>query len=337
VPITWNPTLPEYDAGFVDLRDTSGELIEAVVLRDTLQIMKDDAVYSCTYTGRADSLIFNFRLVTNKIGCFARKCVTDIGGRLFLVSDSDIYLYDGTNFKSIADERIKDSFFNAVDRTNYRNTFVQYYERKSEVWLCYPDTGSTYCDKALVYNIADDCWSRRDLPDVLCGVELTTFLNAGDTTWADWATAGTTWSDLAAAGTTWASLVNQAAVSESLILGASDSKAYQMDSTNEADGATITCYARRESIDLGDKQDWHTVMRVRPHADGDAFRVRIGSQEVINDSITWSDYQTFTPGTDYQLDFRVTGRLHCVEFSSAADVSWKVAGYEIAYNFVGRR
>ena len=302
-----------------------------------MQIYKSDSIFSCTYTGRADNLIFNFRLVTRNIGCYTRGCVVDIGGRHFLVSDSDIYLYDGTNFRSIADERIKDAFFNAVDRTHYEQTFVTYYERKNEVWLCYPDTGSSVCDKALVYNVRDDCWYRRDLPNVLCAIEQTTQLNSGDTTYGDWTTAGTTYGDLTTAGTTYGDLIVQATVSESLIFGSNDTKLYQMDIGNTANGSTITCYAQRESIDFGDKQDWHTVMRVRPHADGNAFRVRIGSQEVINDSITWTDYQTFTPGTDYQLDFRVTGRLHCVEFSSAADVYWKVSGYEIAYNFVGRR
>ena len=93
----------------MELSETPGAILDGLALRDTLQIYKEDAIYAATYTGRGfANLIFNFRLVSATHGLYARNCVADIGGRHFFVGDGDIFLYDGTNFQSIADERVKD-------------------------------------------------------------------------------------------------------------------------------------------------------------------------------------------------------------------------------------
>ena len=56
-------------------------------------------------------------------GLYARNCVVDVGGRHFFVSDGDIYIYDGTSFNSIADEKVKLTFFAGVNpRTSTRPT-----------------------------------------------------------------------------------------------------------------------------------------------------------------------------------------------------------------------
>lgn len=339
VPITWNPTKAEYDAGFMELSDTTGRIIDALAMRDTLQIYKEDAVYSATYTGRQDNQIFNFRLVTDSKGIFARNCVCDIGGRHFFIADGDFYLYDGTNFRSIADERVKRHFFENVEpQANIKKlTHVLYYQRTGEVWVCYPEVGESRCTKALIWDSNSDTWSVRQIQGANCGIfAKVDVVDPTATTWGE--LAGTTWGDHS--GTTWgdwrATNANTA-VDESFLL-ASDTDIYRMDSgDNTEDGVTMTCYARRTHMDLGDKQDWHMVSQVRPYADGAAFRVRVGYHNIIDSSVTWSDYQTFTPGTDYKIDFRVTGRMHAIEFSSAADVAWRVNGYEVDYVEVGRR
>jgi len=338
LPITWNITRADYDAGDAELSETTGYILDALQLRDTLQIYLDDAVYSVTYTGRQDRQIFNFRNVTTSIGIYARNCVCDIGGAHFLVSDGDIFLYDGNQFKTIADERVKDFFFNGINRSAYFRAFCEYYHRTGEVWLCYPSTDSATCDKALVWDKNTNTWGQRDIPsclDATFGVvdrkSEYTWATLPYATWADWGNnpVPPTW-------TTWTMPLDSSPIYDSLVI-AGDGALYEMDRTNQADGVNMTCYARRTALDIGDKADWHMALKLYPHAEGDAFRVRIGSQDYVTDSVAWSDYQAFDPNTDYKLDFRVSGRLHAIEFSSAADVSWKVSGYELDYEQVGRR
>lgn len=347
LPITWDPTKPEYDAGFVELSDTPGPILDALIMRDTLQIYKEDAIYSCSYTGRADNLIFNFRKVSNK-GLYARNCVVDVGGRHFFVSDGDIYIYDGTSFNSIADEKVKLTFFAGVNPSYFDKTYCVFYDRTAEVWLCYPSTDSVDCDQALVWDSTANTWSRRQIPTANCA----TFAVIDDgsnaaTTWDDLTTSGDTWADITTAGTTWddwGPTITNTSLQDGLVMasvdttGAGEGSLYHMDAgVNTEDGATMTCYARRTHLDLGDKLDWHMVTRILPYADGDPFRVRLGSQPNITAAVTWTNYQTFDPDTDYKIDFRVSGRLHAIEFSSAADVSWRVSGYEVEFIGVGRQ
>ena len=341
VPITWDITKPDYGAGQNELSETPGAIIDGLSLRDTFQIYKEDAIYSMTFTG--DRYLFNFRVVTTSYGLFARNCVCDVGGRHVFIGDGDIYIYDGTNFDSIADERVKDLFFDNVSRTYRDRCFVIYYERTGEVWVCYPEAGNESCNKALVWNSKDNTWSPRDLPGVTVGtfglVDRSSGWTYGD---ADAGlgnyvpgtyTYGTRWN---AAITSYGAFQDDNPYRESLILGGA-TDLYEMDRTNQANGSNNVCYCRREALDLGDKADWHMLLEVYPHAEGDPFNVRIGSQATLNDAVTWSDYQSFDPDTDYRLNFRVTGRLHAIEFQSNADVSWKVSGYDVDYVQAGRR
>jgi hypothetical protein len=349
LPVTWDPTLRDYNAGFVELSETPGAIIDGLALRDTFQIYKEDAIYAATFTGTFDELIFNFRLVTTSYGLYSRNCVADVGGRHFFVGDGDIYLYDGTNFTSIADERVKNLFFNGVSRTQFHKTYCTYYHRTGEVWLCYPSAQSADCDTALVWDSNGNTWSQREIPNANCAIfsivdrasdyiwtDIGSGAYANQTgtlydSWADWGTnpASPEW-------TTWSDPIDTSPIYDSLVM-AGDQKLFEMDSGNTAAGVNMTCYARREALDLGDKADWHKVLELYPRAEGGAFNVRVGYQNTLNDTITWSSYQSFNPSTDYRLNFRVTGRLHAIEFQSNADVAWKVSGYDVDYEIAGRR
>ncbi|MGB5179957.1 MAG: hypothetical protein WBP44_14655 [Gammaproteobacteria bacterium] len=310
-------------------------------MRDTLQVYKTDAIYSITFTG--DRYIYNYRVVTTAHGLFARNCVVDVQGRHFFISDGDMLLYDGTNFRSVADERVKDLFFDSVSRTNKDRTFCIYYERTGEVWVCYPTADNVSCNEALVWNSRDDTWSHKQLPGVTAGtfgiVPRSSGWTYGD---ADKGsgnytpgtyTYGTRWT---AEITSYSPYADDNPYRESLILGGA-TDLFEMDRTNTANGSTMTCYVRLSEIDLGDKADWHMVLELYLHATGDPFNVKVGMQDNLSQAVTWSDAQAFDPDTDYRLNFRVTGRLHAIEFASAADVSWKVSGYTVDYQRVGRR
>ena len=148
-------------------------------------------------------------------------------------------------------------------------------------------------------------------------------------TWADWGTnpSSPSW-------TTWGELVDSSSIQDFMVLGANQ-QLIQMDNGNTADGTPLECYARRTDLEIDTKNGWNLVVRFYPLAEGDPFDVRLGFQDQVGGSVTWTDYQTFDPATDYQLDFTVNGRLHAVEFYSNADVSWKLSGYEFGYEKMG--
>ena len=341
VPVTWDITKPDYGAGQVELSETPGAIIDGLSLRDTFQIYKDDGIWSMTFTG--DRYLFNFRVVTTSYGLFARNCVCDVGGRHVFIGDGDIYIYDGTNFNSIADERVKDLFFNDVSKTYRERCFVTYYERTGEVWVCYPSAENISCNKALVWNSRDNTWSSRELPGVTAGTfgfvdRLSGWTYDDADAGAGLYTPGTYEYDTRwdAEITSYDAYADDSPYKESLILGGA-TDLFEMDRTNTADGVNMVCYARLSEIDLGDKADWHMVLELYPHATGDPFNVRIGYQDNISQAVTWSAAQAFDPDTDHRLNFRVTGRLHAIEFASEADVNWQVSGYTVDFAKVGRR
>jgi len=328
VPSTWDISDSTADAGDVQLSDTPGEIIDGLTLRDTFVIYKDDSIYGLTYRG--DSLVFNLRLIHADKGLYAKKAVADVGGRhVFVSTNKDIYLFDGVNAQSIADQRIKDAFFSAVNPDEKEKVFCVFDEKYQECWICYPSTTSTNCDAAYVYSVTKNAWSKRDLPGANCATFGIADL-APENTWNDYS--GTTWADNA--GATWRSLATDPQVN-ALIMGGD--KLYEMNTGNQDLGSNITCTAQRTHLDVGRPSDWHTILRIYPKASGGAFTVKVGTHEEISDTISWSAGQTFTPGTDYKLDFRATGRLHGIEFSSAADVNWEISGYEFQFAPSGRR
>ena len=158
-------------------------------------------------------------------------------------------------------------------------------------------------------------------------------LPAGIGTWTNW---GTYWTGQSVSWTFWTEPVDGFASNESLIL-AGPQNLWEMDRTNQANGVNIECIARRTHLDAGDQQDWHTVLTIYPRMQGDPVDIRVGYHEHINDAETWADYQTFDPSTDYKLDFRVSGRLHAIEYRSEDDVSWTSDGYETDFVFGGNR
>jgi hypothetical protein len=80
------------------------------------------------------------------------------------VTDGDIIMTDGVSVRSIGEARVKRYLFDTIDQTNYQNLFCVYNRPRGEVWICFPESGSTYATQALVYDVANDAFGIRDLP-----------------------------------------------------------------------------------------------------------------------------------------------------------------------------
>ena len=91
-----------------------------------------------------------------------------------------MYVHDGVQKKSIADERVRNFIFNGINTSDNANEvsksfFVTYNSVDKEVLFCYtsgdafvPDDlkSSTRCNRAVVYNITNNTRSFIDLPNV---------------------------------------------------------------------------------------------------------------------------------------------------------------------------
>jgi hypothetical protein len=167
VPATWVAAATN-EAGDTELSGTPGALRTAVPLRGSLLIYKSGSVYSCDYVG--GNSVFDFRPLFTNMGALTKRSVADINGQHFVVTDNDIVITDGANVRSVGTGRVSEYLFGQLAQDDYEMLFVAYNRAKHEVWVCYPTSGNSLCNEALIYDIAEDSWSApRPLDGVSCG------------------------------------------------------------------------------------------------------------------------------------------------------------------------
>jgi hypothetical protein len=176
IPDVWEPssgttTTSSNWAGYVTL-DTSDEIIDMLPLRDTLLVFTTNQTYIISKLQAAQQVLQPQRFSEVR-GLLSNDCAASFDGRVLFVTTDDIILTTGSSidFQSLANQRIKDTFFNEYMTKNtawQRNTFVRYERFHNEVWICFPSVASTNgrCDRAMIWDVESNGWSLVELPGI---------------------------------------------------------------------------------------------------------------------------------------------------------------------------
>lgn len=323
VPVTWDYQNDAYDAGRVNLGETSGWVLDAIPLGDILIVYKEDAIYRLSYVG--GEFIYDRDTVTTSHGLYTTNCAVDFGNTHFCVGDGVVYIHSGGEIKNILEGKSADNLFNAIDETYYYRTFVVHNKPENEIWICYPETDNQWANKALIWNYSTGAWYPRDIPQsssIKIGQSLT---GTGISVWDNVSDVG----DLDGAGyTTWAAWDSDqwvtrdySAIGDTLIAASDQLIKFNVGQTSN----TVT--ATRTNILPDEIDSWYMFKEVIPHASGESFSVQIGTQTVLDGSVTWESSQTFTPGTSRKLDFRCSGPIFAIRFSG--NNNWRISEYTI--------
>lgn len=158
-------------AGYIDLADSNGGLIEMLPLRDYLFVYTEFETYVGSPTMNSYQPLM-WKKLFNDSGILAPECVCEVEGQHFVVTQNDIILHNGTSKKSIASNRVKDKIINEICQVNPLATKVHLHQDKKEVWVLYVGPGqkkdSWACTKAAVWNYEFDTWSFRTIPFSYC-------------------------------------------------------------------------------------------------------------------------------------------------------------------------
>lgn len=158
-------------AGFIDLADSHGNLIEMLPLKDYLFVYTEFETYVGSPTMNSYQPLM-WKKLFNDSGILAPDCVCEVEGGHFVVTQNDIILHNGTSKKSLASNRVKDKIINEVCQVNPLATKVHLHQDKKEVWILYVGPGmekdSWACTKAAVWNYEYDTWSFRAIPYSYC-------------------------------------------------------------------------------------------------------------------------------------------------------------------------
>jgi hypothetical protein len=317
VPSEWVPDASN-TAGDVELADGAGGILCAYPLRDNLIFYKSATKYIGQFVG--GNQIFGFRKVDSKHGSLTKRSVCDLGEVHLVVEQGDIVLSDGINRKSIGESRNKDLFFNQLDQDNFGQTLCVFNPSTNEVLICYPSAGADSLDTAMIYNIANDSFGFRDLPNIYhAGIGFVDDTSES----AIWDDATATWEDVLG---TWATYAKTVVASESLLLASADNLELQDDETEQVVAASVS--KLDITFDAPERIKFVKRLHVRAKAGFEQLLIRVGSRMTPTDDIEWSNEVALNE-PDQIVNIIAQGRYISYEIRSNNDKAWTVTAVDI--------
>lgn len=352
VPVSWDEANTTKDAGENDLAGSEGYVLDCLPLRDINVVYKEDATWGMQYVG--GSFIFRFHQIFTTTGALSRDCAVEVLGRHIVLADGDVLQHDGQSAESIIDKKWRKWLFANIDTNYYENCFVARNYLKNEVWICFPETGATipFPTKALVWNWKENSFTVRELPQVAHIAAGLVQPNVTTRTWAGMA--GTTWAAITGA---WGQR-GYNPTTDSLLMARPEpdsataapvSKLLQPDQTEQFDGVNMTAYVERLGLGIGgmdryknpkvDMENMKFLRAIWPRIEattGTKINIYGAAQAYPGATVTYDGPHTFTVGEALKVDLRQSGRLVGAKFETNTNVSWKLTGYDLDIDVVGR-
>ncbi len=334
VPSSWDSTDVTLDAGETPVGGSLGFLVDAVPLRDSMVLYKQDSVYLLTYVG--GTFVFQVRGLFTNFGLANRDCAVEyIPGQHFVFTGTDIYVHNGQTAESILKGRARD-WLARIKTANITNCFVTVHSAQDEVWFCYPtDEGDGYgglVQEALVWNWKSGALSYRDLRNI-------NYITAGlvDTQTSvvaeTWSTASGTWVDDALpwdADVTYYGGVN--------LLGCTTTKLVMFEQGYLSDSAALPAVLERTGYafpvaqnkppDITRMKFCKAVWLRLAGEDMATVYVTVGGQKDVNAPVVWEPEQAYVIGQTKKINCRVSARTLALRFRSEAAFEWELHGVE---------
>ncbi len=335
VPVSWDVADPTRDAGQTDLPDVqAGLIVDGLPLRGNFYVYTEGSTWRLVQVG--STFVFDFKAFLETSGILAPRCmtITADGFRHVVATQDDIIVHDGNSATSLLDKRYKRYLANAIDTTNYQNSFMFTNPFTDEVWFCYPESGAVNPTRALVWSYKQgqlgalsEC--AVNFRNAATGV----IESASDAAWSidegAWSVDSGPWS--------------LSSRRKLVLCKTDDSKFVELDSGTTDDGTVITGLLQRTGLSvigrdrkgawISDYETRKLITRVWIKASGGPIDVRVGFQETPDGTVTWSPSQSFTPATQKFVDVAGSGISVCVEFS--ASVPFRIMSYKFDMAVIG--
>ena len=329
VPASWNEADPTIDAGEVDLADSPGILVDAMPLGDTLIIYKETSMYAMSYIGGA--FIWQFSKLPGEYGMLARGCGCLVPAGHLVVSRGDVIVHSGQGAQSILTGKMRNWLFNSMDSTYFSRTFVVSNPSMSEAWICFPTTGNTTCNRALIWNWLDNTFTVRELDRVTYGCS-GVFAFSVDNTWAgdsgSWGSDATTWSQS-----------EMTASQAGVILCTTAPAIISADTGTDFHGTAFTARAERTGLALGAPDKVKTLKAIYPRIDGTTGKtvyIQAGGAMDVEGPYSWSDPVPYVIGSTYKACTFASGRFLAYRVYSSESFTWRIRSIDLDFAVRGQ-
>ena len=355
IPASWSEFDTTGSAGFNDLVQIDGAIIDGQPLGDNFLIYSENQVWLMSFVG--GNLLFDFRQLFTDAGAMNQNCVVQIEGQHYVFGPNDLYVTDGTSKRSICDERVKDFIFNSLNNQATDVCFVHHNPTLNEIHFCYQSgdayagfPNATRCNRSACYNYRNNTFSFVDLPNVTSG----TIANVNMV--ATYANITTTY---AATGGTYLGQEDSYAkhtlfVGESLVEdGITSDKLYGVDLSDEGQlafpldtQATKPILLERTGLDLDEAglgtSQYVVCTRIYPQANttntsNTNVTFQVGAGDIPSSVPTYSSTTTYNLASDHKIDSRAAGRYLSYKMTLPDTKDFELSGFDLEVTSTGRR
>lgn len=321
-------------AGSNTLPDGSGAVLDGGVLRDSAILYTDRTVWRMDVTSQVaglSPLVFNFRRIFADDGILAPRCFVDVGGVHHVIGVNRIYVHDGIQRQYPADNRVNNFFYSQLGSEGF--AFVTHYPRTQEILYSYATRSFTQANEAIVFNYLYNFWSRwvfNDSAGVFKYITIGPEFDQDVPTWGDLIG---NWADFNS--TTWGDLFPNLRDRVIYALDNESDTIYQIDSDTENTETPQSLVVERLDIDLDEVFEENRgivhMRRMIPLVSGEGeFTFEVGGRNNLAEPVVFGPPITFTIGTDYKLDFRVSYRFPAFRITqTSAQGSLSMTGYDL--------
>ena len=351
IPNEWEP-LAENDAGFDLVGETTGHIVGARLVRDSLFVVKEDAVYDMRWIG-GEYVMQLTRLMGAKTGTRLQRGFVGIGGALAIFTTADLLAFDGQQTTSMVDMRVRAGMYANLSTDEWELAQLFYAVTASTLIVAIVDAGYQHLSRAFTFNLEENTWGVRQLHNSYGFDNALIETRDGMPTWDQmgpgvpynipapvWVQGGT-WDDQT--NGSWNQGVYRPSTPDIIVYESSaDDTTWWVSvlaiSTGNHDGTPKYCSAERIAIPIGDASKPYMVTEVWPELRGESqVNLWIGAQDAPNGAVRWEGPFPFTPTQGVHITPRVTGRFLAFRIESESLGDWALGAYSVQFETAGDR
>jgi len=180
VPATWMPTLSNVaNEQEIPVR---GPIVDGFFLGGNFYICSywDTVILSPISYQNSTTPVFGVRLFNQGRGLINNNCWTNTDTNVYGVDSRDIWIFDGSSFNPLGNQRVRDYFFSNLSPTYSDRIFMVNNTQKNQIEIYYPDLNSTgWCNRMLSYRYDLQVWNAPKEIEYACmGTEAPVFTNS---------------------------------------------------------------------------------------------------------------------------------------------------------------
>lgn len=173
VPATWAPTLNNIaNEQEVPLR---GPIIDGFFLGANFYICSywDTVIMSPIAYQNSTAPVFGIRLFNQGRGLINNNCWSNTDSEVYGIDSRDIWVFDGANFESLGNQKIRNWFFSNLSQTYSDRMFMVNNTQKYQIEIYFPDLTSTgWCNKMISWRYDLKIWNApKDIANACMGTE----------------------------------------------------------------------------------------------------------------------------------------------------------------------